>query len=156
MVPLSIFLRAVLLWLVFAGTASSGVCADIMNEPWHWAVPATSHGPSALVEHKSEALAAGYLSLFREWISPVDGSNCPMNPSCSRYSSQCIEKHGVAVGVIMTWDRLLRCGRDELDLGRRIVVSGLRKLSDPVSDNDFWWIDQDPIGLIPLINLDLP
>jgi hypothetical protein len=43
------------------------------------------------------------------------------------------------MGWMMTWDRLYRCGRDELGLSLRISLNGEQKCYDPVENNDFWW-----------------
>ena len=72
-------------------------------------------------------------------LSAVKGSECPMYPSCSSYSIQCLNKHGLLIGWMMTCDRLLRCGRDELKLSPQIIVNEKWKCYDPVDDNDFWW-----------------
>ncbi|MDY6987844.1 MAG: membrane protein insertion efficiency factor YidD [Thermodesulfobacteriota bacterium] len=86
-----------------------------------------THGPAFLI------------GLYREYVSPIDGSQCPMVPSCSQYSLDAFEKHGLFMGWIMTCDRLLRCGRDEIKRSSRIVVMGEEKCYDPVENNDFWW-----------------
>ncbi|OPX40500.1 MAG: hypothetical protein B1H13_07225 [Desulfobacteraceae bacterium 4484_190.3] len=62
-------------------------------------------------------------------------------PSCSEYSLQCFKKHGAFIGYMMTCDRLMRCGRDELYLSPGIIVDGKLKCRDPVENNDFWWSD---------------
>jgi putative component of membrane protein insertase Oxa1/YidC/SpoIIIJ protein YidD len=72
-------------------------------------------------------------------LSAVKSSECPMYPSCSEYSRECIQKHGSAIGWMMTVDRLMRCGRDDMRLLPRVVVDGKVKYFDPVSENDFWW-----------------
>ena len=72
-------------------------------------------------------------------LSAVKQSGCPMYPSCSRYSMECVEKHGSLIGWVMSCDRLMRCGRDELDSSPRVLVNGQWKCYDPVTHNDFWW-----------------
>ena len=62
-----------------------------------------------------------------------------MHPSCSAYSREALEKHGSLIGWVMTFDRLMRCGRDEGTLSPRILVNGQLKVLDPVENNDFWW-----------------
>jgi hypothetical protein len=62
-----------------------------------------------------------------------------MYPSCSRYSLDAVHEHGPVMGWIMTCDRLLRCGRDELSVSPRIAVDDGRRCYDPVENNDFWW-----------------
>lgn len=79
------------------------------------------------------------ISLFRKYISPVDGARCDMYPTCSKYSMEVINKHGVAVGLMMSADRLMRCGRDETRLSPKVWVSNENRVYDPVSNNDFWW-----------------
>jgi putative component of membrane protein insertase Oxa1/YidC/SpoIIIJ protein YidD len=72
-------------------------------------------------------------------LSAVRHSECPMHPSCSQYSLQCFQKHGALIGGMMTFDRLLRCGRDELKLSPPVRIKGEWKCHDPVEKNDFWW-----------------
>ncbi|MBL7211594.1 MAG: membrane protein insertion efficiency factor YidD [Desulfobacteraceae bacterium] len=49
-------------------------------------------------------------------LSAVKQGECPMSPSCSNHSIRCFQKHGFLIGWMMTCDRLMRCGRDELRL----------------------------------------
>lgn len=79
---------------------------------------------------------------YRTYISPIDGRNCPMYPTCSQYSLLCFEKHGSFTGWMMTCDRLFRCGRDELGLSPWITVNGEIRCYDPLENNDFWWSDE--------------
>ena len=72
-------------------------------------------------------------------MSAVRKGECPMYPSCSQYSIEAVRKHGWMKGWMMTHDRLLRCGRDEMKLATRIRVDGKLKYFDPVENNDFWW-----------------
>ena len=88
-------------------------------------------------EKKSSALIQPVL-FFKKYISPIDGSRCPMFPSCSQYCLDAIEKHGILKGWVMSCDRLLRCGRDEVKLSPRIWVKGVKHCFDPVDNNDFW------------------
>jgi len=79
------------------------------------------------------------VEVYRTNISPIDGKNCPMHPSCSEYSIRCFKKHGFFIGWMMTCDRLFRCGRDEVRLSPYIVVNGENRCYDPPENNDFWW-----------------
>lgn len=72
-------------------------------------------------------------------ITRADGDRCPMTPTCSTYTRQAIQKHGLLKGWIMSSDRLMRCGRDELRLSDPVLIDGRRHSYDPVSNNDFWW-----------------
>jgi putative component of membrane protein insertase Oxa1/YidC/SpoIIIJ protein YidD len=80
-------------------------------------------------------------SLFAFWqvISGADGHRCPMHPSCSAYARNAFKKHGPVIGWIMTSDRLMRCGRDELNLAPAVRSNGSQHTHDPVENNDFWW-----------------
>jgi putative component of membrane protein insertase Oxa1/YidC/SpoIIIJ protein YidD len=71
-------------------------------------------------------------------LSAVRFGECPMYPHCSQYSLNVFQKHGVILGWFMTCDRLMRCGRDEIDLSPEIVVDGQWKTLDPVDRNDIW------------------
>ncbi|MCG8548842.1 MAG: membrane protein insertion efficiency factor YidD [Desulfobacterales bacterium] len=70
-----------------------------------------------------------------------------MYPSCSRYCTQAIQKHGFGLGWIMACDRLLRCGRDEVRLSPHIKLNGRNLTFDPVSANDFWWFSPKPAAV---------
>jgi hypothetical protein len=65
-----------------------------------------------------------------------------MFPSCSNYAAQAIKKHGSVLGWIMSCDRLVRCGRDEIHISRTIFASKQELIFDPVKANDFWWFER--------------
>lgn len=90
-------------------------------------------------EMAEDGFVASTVGLYKRHISPVDGDRCPMYPSCSQYSLQAFRKHGLFMGWMMTCDRLLRCGRDELTIAPTIDINGRSRCYDPVEDNDFWW-----------------
>lgn len=79
------------------------------------------------------------IRLFRNVLSGADGDRCPMYPSCSQYCISAARKHGFIKGWIMSCDRLLRCGRDEIKRSDAILLNGEKRCYDPVSHNDFWW-----------------
>ncbi|MEA1968600.1 MAG: membrane protein insertion efficiency factor YidD [Thermodesulfobacteriota bacterium] len=79
------------------------------------------------------------LKFYQKYISPVDGARCPMYPGCSSYAVQAFEKHGFLMGFIMTCDRLVRCGRDEIGISPGIIINKRKFCYDPVKANDFWW-----------------
>ncbi len=87
------------------------------------------------------SLAGFVLSFYKNRISSFDGNRCPMYPTCSAYSGQAFQKHGFFLGWIMTCDRLMRCGRDELLRAPRIIVDGRIRCHDPLEANDFWWTE---------------
>ncbi len=71
-------------------------------------------------------------------LSAVRSGGCPMHPSCSTYARECLEKKGALRGIVMTFDRLIRCGRDETRLAPKVFEHGRVKVLDPVSENDLW------------------
>ncbi len=76
----------------------------------------------------------GSLLFFQRYISPIDGERCGFFPSCSAFAREALGRQGVATGVMLTADRLMRCtffkrpGSDYL-----LLPNG--KLFDPVDNN---------------------
>lgn len=85
------------------------------------------------------SLAETPVIFFQQYISGADGDRCAMTPSCSRYALNAIDRHGPVMGWIMAFDRMMRCGRDELTLKTPVAHRGRYYCPDAVSDNDFWW-----------------
>lgn len=79
------------------------------------------------------------LKFFQKYISKADGDRCPMYPSCSHYAEQAFRRHGAFKGWILTCDRLLRCGRDEVRLSPKVRANGRPRTFDPVEANTRWW-----------------
>ncbi len=79
-------------------------------------------------------------------LNAVRTGSCPMHPGCSDYCRQAIERHGPIIGWIIACDRLMRCGRDELDRCPRILINGEPRCFDPLIRNDWWWHDSGLIG----------
>jgi putative component of membrane protein insertase Oxa1/YidC/SpoIIIJ protein YidD len=96
-------------------------------------VPASGTGPPVY-----NGLVAFYHGPLNH-LSAVRRGNCPMHPSCSQYSRQAFAAHGPIIGWMMTIDRLLRCGRNELDVAPRVFIDGQVKFYDPLWSNDGWW-----------------
>lgn len=96
--------------------------------------------PSASAdENGKQHLLSSPLVLFQSIISKADGQRCPMFPSCSRYAAEAVEEHGKIMGLLLTGDRLLRCGHDETRLSPQVLVHGTPHTYDPVDANTFWW-----------------
>lgn len=84
--------------------------------------------------HAREESINPYMAVWK-LISAADGDRCAMTPSCSAYAAESIRKYGFFEGYLMTCDRLIRCGRDELDISP-IIKSGDDKLClDPPHEN---------------------
>lgn len=49
------------------------------------------------------------LRFYTEQISPCLPPHCRFHPSCSRYTREAIEKHGVARGSYLGARRILKC-----------------------------------------------
>ncbi|MBI9076178.1 MAG: membrane protein insertion efficiency factor YidD [Desulfatibacillum sp.] len=90
---------------------------------------------AAAIDHENNVGEGFMITVYQRALSPVGGARCRMHPSCSRYGRQCLEEFGLMRGYIMTCDRLLRCGRDEITLAPYVWVNGKKKCWDPVSEN---------------------
>ena len=55
---------------------------------------------------KAAVLAIRFYQLV---LSPVFGGQCRFYPSCSDYTRQAIEKHGLIKGLFLGGRRLLKC-----------------------------------------------
>lgn len=100
-----------------------------------WADPAAVGHPSL----NADSTLASPIGIYQKFISRADGSRCPMYPSDSHYAAQAFAQKGLIMGFVLTFDRLLRCGRDETRLAPPILVNGVRLTYDPLSANTFWW-----------------
>jgi putative component of membrane protein insertase Oxa1/YidC/SpoIIIJ protein YidD len=70
------------------------------------------------------------IDFYQNYLGKIKGSYCPMYPSCSNYGSIAVKKFGLK-GVIMTFDRLHRCGHD-LNHYPPIIVGDQIHFLDPV------------------------
>ena len=66
-------------------------------------------------------VAIKLLRLYQLIISPLIGPSCRFYPSCSQYSVQAFENHGLIKGFYLSFKRLSKChpgnsgGIDEID-----------------------------------------
>ena len=114
------------------------VSASSFREPWGMDSPEKT---SQNQENRGFNPLRSFVEFYSTYISPIDGKDCSMYPSCSAYSIQSFKKHGLFIGWVMTCDRLYRCGRDELRLSPEIIINGEYRCYDPLEANDFWWYD---------------
>ena len=49
------------------------------------------------------------IRFYKYFISPLLGNSCRFYPSCSSYSLEALQLHGVIIGSYLTLKRLLRC-----------------------------------------------
>jgi len=94
-------------------------------------------------EGQAFSLGVWLASIYKDYISPVDGSRCPSWPSCSSYSASAFKKHGFFMGWLMTVDRLIHEGKEESSVSPLVYTEKGLKILDPVENNDFWWFRGD-------------
>jgi len=90
-----------------------------------------------------------FMEFYQDHISVADGDRCTMVPSCSQYAAQAFKKHGWVMGWIMSCDRLVRCGRDEVNISPSRYINGKPHTLDPVDANDFWWFNKPKTKMDP-------
>lgn len=56
-----------------------------------------------------ERAGIALITAYRRFLSPMLPPSCRFTPSCSLYTLQAIEKHGLLKGGLMGARRLLRC-----------------------------------------------
>jgi putative membrane protein insertion efficiency factor len=56
-----------------------------------------------------QRLLMGMVKTYRYLLSPVLGSSCRFEPTCSAYALQALHLHGAGIGSYLTLTRLVRC-----------------------------------------------
>jgi uncharacterized protein len=128
---LSARMRAIYLILIIVCLVFNG-CAAFSN------LGSNSTAQSSIDESSPVSIMIRFYQGPMDHFSPVRFGECPMYPHCSEYALDAIQTHGVIIGWFMTCDRLMRCGRDEINLSPEIIVDGKGKTFDPVDRNDIW------------------
>ena len=54
-------------------------------------------------------LLIGLVRLYQAALSPLLGSSCRFEPSCSSYTIEALRRHGARMGCCLGLSRLLRC-----------------------------------------------
>jgi putative membrane protein insertion efficiency factor len=49
------------------------------------------------------------IKLYQFIVSPLLGSNCRYQPTCSEYSVQALREWGIFYGLFLTFKRIFRC-----------------------------------------------
>jgi putative membrane protein insertion efficiency factor len=49
------------------------------------------------------------VKIYQYLISPLLGPNCRFMPTCSRYTIEAIEKHGIMKGILLSSIRIAKC-----------------------------------------------
>jgi uncharacterized protein len=84
---------------------ASGAClgAHLAADPRH------QRGTPLRTRPFGVTLALGAIRCYQAALSPLLWSTCRYHPTCSHYTYEAIEKHGLARGVWLGLKRLLRC-----------------------------------------------
>ena len=116
----------------------NSVAADAMRGP----LPVSSV-VSTKPERDGESMdrLAGrfWLTAYQHVFGRFIRSHCPMQPSCSTYSYEAVSRHGLALGVMLTADRLLREGDDIRSQPQIWFENRGWRCPDPVERHTFWW-----------------
>lgn len=69
----------------------------------------------------------GLFIFYKSFISSQDGGSCTFTPSCSEYGLIAVEKKGVVLGMLATFDRLTRCNglsprQYKFDMNKKLLV----------------------------------
>jgi len=110
----------------------------LVSVPDHHALAGSGNGAAA-TDAPRQAAWSSPLTLFQRVISRADGDRCPMAPTCSHYAETAFKHHHPVTAWILTCDRLLRCGHDEVRLAPKVWIDGRPRAFDPVAANTFWW-----------------
>jgi putative membrane protein insertion efficiency factor len=51
----------------------------------------------------------GLIRIYQYTVSPMLGSNCRYQPTCSHYAAEALQKHGFFCGSWLAIRRILRC-----------------------------------------------
>jgi len=84
--------------------------------------------------NKKESAAKDYIRFYQTYISGIRGQECPMYPSCSNYGLKTFSETNFASALIMTSDRLLRCGHDHDNYSLTLRKNGFKALDYPAYD----------------------
>jgi uncharacterized protein len=72
---------------------------------------ASAKSRTELKNSQNEVVLTLYVlfDIYKNYFSSQDMNSCSFAPSCSNYGLQSIQKRGVVMGMIKTFDRLSRC-----------------------------------------------
>ena len=76
------------------------------------------------------------IKFYQFFISPLLGSNCRFDPTCSEYAKYSIINHGILKGVWLTFWRIIRCqpfckgGYDPVKVTTKDLLSTTKALVD--------------------------
>ncbi|MDO9553276.1 membrane protein insertion efficiency factor YidD [Rhodonellum sp.] len=79
--------------------------------------------------------------IYTDFISDTRGQSCPMYPSCSHYSMQAFSQFGALKGLLLTSDRLIRCGHEQ-----RLYDLNWKKGEPKFEDFPTWEFSKSPLS----------
>jgi putative component of membrane protein insertase Oxa1/YidC/SpoIIIJ protein YidD len=79
----------------------------------------------------SESATNDYIGFYQKYISGIRGQECPMYPSCSNFGKKVFNERAFASAMILTSDRLLRCGHDHDNYPLTLKTTGFKYLDLP-------------------------
>ncbi len=86
----------------------------------------------------SRIIARPLIQFYRVGPGRLWTHHCPSRPSCSAYALAAFEKHGLAIGALLTADRLM-AEQGRMAEGPWVRVQGRKYVDDPLQANTFWW-----------------
>lgn len=122
-------------WCGILGLAAAlgAVGPAAAEEPW----PAPAAPAAEPAAGYGQTCGRLWLKAYQNGFSRMMKSPCQMQPSCSAYSLEAIQKHGILGGTLLTADRLYHEG--SIQRSAPLVRVGDRlRYWDPVEDNVMW------------------
>lgn len=95
---------------------------------------------SYVLGQEQESGISDLFYIYTTFISDTRGQSCPMYPSCSHYSMQSFSEYGALKGLLLTSDRLIRCGHEH-----RLYDLNWDKGEAKFEDFPNWEFSENPI-----------
>lgn len=101
-----------IIWISFlvGGNSQSDSYIKKMDSVFH-TDEHNHHYRGMIIESKNpiDFLFTTFYVAYKVFLSSQDLDSCVFSPSCSTYSIQSIQKHGLLIGLAASFDRLSRC-----------------------------------------------
>ena len=107
------------------------------RKQWDRTLRAECQKPRPRGRRVTTAPARWLIAFYQTQIGPAIGDRCSLHPSCSRYGTEALRKHGL-VGVAAMGDRFIREPSVVSAQENPIVIHGHGRYHDPLSDHDGW------------------
>ncbi len=76
-----------------------------------------------------------YIHFYQKYISGIRGQECPMYPSCSNFGLKSFNEFNFSKAMLLTSDRVLRCGHDHKNYALTLRPNGLKLIDFPKNKN---------------------